>query len=1052
MRLSDISIKNPVFAWMLMFGLIVFGLISFSRMGLSQLPDVDFPTVNVSVTMNGAAPEVMETQVVDPIESALMAVEGVQNITSSSKSGSANITVEFSLDRNIDVALQDVQARVAATQKLLPKDMDAPTISKTNPDDQPILWLALTYDGDPLFMAQYARDFLKDRFSTVSGVGDITLAGYTDPVMEVTVRSKDLIRYNISVNDVMNAVKDEHSEVPGGFLETDKKSFNVRTMGEVKTVKDFRSIVISHRGGQTIQDPTNMVKIGQVADANFGLYEVRRFSRFDGKPALGIGIRKQRGSNAVGVARSVKDKVAELNKMLPKGMEIHVNFDSTKFIEDSVHELNHELVMAVLLTSLVCWMFLGSWSATFNVLLSIPTSLLGSFIGLYFLGYTLNTFTLLGLTLAIGIVVDDAIMVLENIFRYNEHGRGQIESAIIGAREISFAAMAATAAVIAIFLPVIFMKGIIGKYFMQFGVTISIAVFLSLVESLTITPMRCAGFVQHGERTTRIGKAFESFMELLRVKYDKALRKTLQYRWTVVIGSIVFLLVSFGSVQFLGKEMTPVQDQSVFVARMMLPVGTSLAYTDAQTRQVEKWFLARPEVKQVYCAVGGFGSSTTKSSSDSNQSMMFVSMKDPQDRPKDPEKGRPLTQQEFMQVARKAILKVPDVRAILMDLSQRGLSSGKGYPIEFTVVGTDWNKLAKISGTIKSEMEKTGLMTDVDSDYLLGMPEIQINPTRESAAQHGVSVTDIGNTVSALIGGVKVGEYPQGGHRYDIRVKLQDDGRPMEQIKTLFISNTKGNLIPLPKVTTQETNPSLQQISRQSRQRAITITSNLKAGVTQQMAMAKIEEIANRNLEPGYMINQSGNAKAFQESFQSLLVALFLGLVVAYMVLASQFNSFIDPVAILMALPFSFSGAFFALLISGQTLNMYSMIGLLLLMGIVKKNSILLIEFTNTVRDRSSGSAIEALIEACPVRLRPIIMTSIATMAAAVPSALATGAGSETMRPMAICLIGGVFVSTALTLFVVPCIYSLLDKFRKRDEVRAKTKHAFEVVGNEALG
>ena len=427
-------------------------------------------------------------------------------------------------------------------------------------------------------------------------------------------------------------------------------------------------------------------------------------------------------------------------------------------------------------------------------------------------------------------------------------------------------------------------------------------------------------------------------------------------------------------------------------------------------------------------------------------------MKDFDDRPKDAAAGHVLTQQEFMQEVRKFMLTIQDVRPILMDLSQRGFSSGRGYPIEFTVVGTDWDKLAKFSQSIMTQMDKTGLMADIDTDYLLGMPEIQIKPTREASAQHGVSVSSIGTTVNALIGGVKVGEYPQGGHRYDIRVKLNDEGRPMEQIKTLFISNAKGNLIPLPKVTTQETNPSLQQISRQNRQRAITITANLKPGVSQQVAMQEIGKIAEKTLEPGYMINQSGNAKSFQESFESLIFALVMGLVIAYMVLASQFNSFIDPIAILMALPFSFSGAFFALLISGQTLNMYSMIGLLLLMGIVKKNSILLIEFTNTVRDRGTEDAIEALTEACPIRLRPIIMTSIATMAAAVPSALAKGAGSETMRPMAICLIGGVLVSTALTLFVVPCIYSLLDKFRKRDEIREKTKQAFAAVGDEALG
>nr|BFD67944.1 efflux RND transporter permease subunit [Bdellovibrio sp. HAGR004] len=1048
MRLSDISIKNPVFAWMLMFGLMIFGLISFSRMGVSQMPDVDFPTVTVSVTLSGAAPEVMETQVVDPIESALMTVEGIESIKSNSKTGTASITVEFDLDRNIDLAVQDVQAKISGIQRLLPDDVDPPTISKTNPDDQPILWLALTYDkNDPEFMMRYARDYLKDRFTTVEGVGDIFLGGYTDPVMRVHVRPKDLLRYNISVNDVMDAIRSEHSEVPGGYIQTEKKTFNVRTMGEAKTEEEFRNIVVSKRGGRAVADPTNMVRISQVADASMGLDKIEKMSRFNGKTALGLGIRKQRGTNAVSVARAVKEKIVEIQKQLPEGMNIQVNFDSTKFIEQSVGELNKHLVLAVIFTSIVCWMFLGSWSATFNVLLSIPTSLLGAFIGLYFLGYTLNTFTLLGLTLAIGIVVDDAIMVLENIFRYNENGRGRIESAILGAREISFAAMAATAAVIAIFLPVAFMKGIIGKFFMQFGVTISIAVFLSLVESLTITPMRCAGFVHHGERKTKLGKGFEAFMEATRLGYDRWLRVTLQHPWKVLIGSLVFVAVSFISIKFLNKEMSPAQDQSIFMARLIMPVGTSLAYTDQQTQKAEKWLLSRPEVKQVYAALGGFGGGA----SDANVTMMFITLKEKKERGADPETGKVLSQQEFMQVARTNLAKIEDMRPVLMDLSQQGFSGGRGYPIEFTILGSDWDKLAKYTEQMMKAMSDSGLMVDVDSNYLLGMPEIQVKPDRISAAHHGVSIASIGSTVSALIGGVKVGEYPQGGHRYDIKVKLVDQGNPLDEIKTLFVGNTVGNLIPLPRVTKEEVGSSLQSISRSNRQRAITVTANMKPGVSQQAAMAYVEETARKILEPGYMIDQGGSSKTFKESFQSLIFALVMGLVIAYMVLASQFNSFIDPVTILMALPFSFSGAFFALLITGQSLNMFSMIGLLLLMGIVKKNSILLIEFTNTVRDRGTSAAMDALIEACPTRLRPILMTSVATIAAAIPSATARGAGSETMRPMAICLIGGVVVSTALTLFVVPAVYLLMDKFKKRDEVREKTKQAFAAVGNEAL-
>lgn len=1049
MKLSDLSIRNPVFAWMLMLGLIGFGLISFNRMGLSQLPDVDFPTVTVSLSLPGAAPEVMETQVVDAVESALMTVEGVQKITSTSKSGSANVTVEFDLDRNIDIALQDVQAKVAAAQRKLPSELEPPTISKTNPEDQPIMWLALTYDkGDSEFLMKYAKDYLQDRLTTVDGVGELTLGGYTAPVMRVHVRPKDLLRYNISVGDVMDAIKNEHSELPGGYLENDKKYFNVRTMGEAKSVDEFKSIVISSRGGQGVQDSTNMVRLSQVADISMGLDDVRRFSRFNGTPALGLGIKKQRGTNAVAVARAVKERAKDLAAQLPEGMKLQVNYDSTVFIERSVHELVKHLGLAVILTSIVCWMFLGSWSATFNVLLSIPTSLLGAFIGLYFLGYTLNTFTLLGLTLAIGIVVDDAIMVLENIFRYNEKGRGKIESAIIGAREITFAAIAATAAVVAIFLPVAFMKGIIGKFFMQFGVTISIAVVLSLLESLTITPMRCATFVHVGHRTTRLGRAFELLMTKTVEWYTVLLKICLRHPLKVLFASILFVAGSFTVLRNINKEMSPAQDMSMFMARLMLPVGTSLAYTNQQSQAAEKWLRAQPEVEKVFAVIGGFGGG---SSSDSNQIMMMVSMKPKGQRGINKESGKELSQAEFMQIARKNLAKIPDVRPVLMDMSMRGFSSGRGFPVEFTVLGSDWETLAKSSSDIMEEMTKSGLMVDVDSDYLLGMPEIQIVPDRVGAAYRGIRVASIGNSVNALIGGVKVGEYPEGGHRYDIKVKLNSQLPPQEELRSLMISNARGNLIPITQVTQERTEKSLQSISRSNRQRAITVSANLKPGVSQQVAMAKVEEISKKILKPGYMIAQGGNAKSFQESFQSLIFALVLGLFVAYMVLASQFNSFIDPVTILMALPFSFSGAFFGLLVMGQSINMYSMIGLLLLMGIVKKNSILLIEFTNTVRDRGVEKALDALIEACPVRLRPIIMTSAATVAAAIPSALATGAGSETMKPMAICLIGGVIVSTLLTLFVVPAFYLLMDRFRKRDEVRAKTKEAFIAVGEENI-
>ncbi|MGZ3796754.1 MAG: efflux RND transporter permease subunit [Pseudobdellovibrionaceae bacterium] len=1040
MRLSDISIKNTVFAWMLFLAFIVFGFISFERMGISQLPDVDFPVVNVAITLSGAAPEILETSVVDPVEDALSSVEGAVKITSVSKTGMANISIEFALDRNIDSALQEVQTKVAQAQRLLPTNVDPPVITKTNPDDQPILWLALTYEkNDPYFMMSYAKDFLKNRFALVPGVGDIILGGYTDPSLRVWVKPRALNRYHISVNDVLNTIKNQHIEVPGGFVQTPQKAFNVRTMGEAKTVQEFNQLVINSRSGQVTQDPTNIVRIGQVARVEENLAEVYRLSRFDGVQALGLGIKKQLGSNAVAVARAVKAQIPVIQSQLPPGMKLQINFDSSRFIEQAVHELVTHLMLAVLLTSFVCWIFLGSWTATLNVLLAIPTSIMGAFIGLYFVNFTLNTFTLLGLTLAIGIVVDDAIMVLENIFRYNEKGLDKIEAAIIGAREITFAAIAATAAIIAIFLPVVFMQGVIGKFFLQYGVTISLAVLLSLLESLTITPMRCSTFVHTGIRKTRLGRNFESWMERGRSFYAKSLGVALAHHWKILIAALLFVTASFFSVRALNKELTPAQDQSLFIVRLMTPIGSSLAFTDSKAHIVEKWLRERPEIAHVYVAVGGLGSA---GGSDTNTGNMFVTMKD--------KKDRNISQQDFMTLARKELSKIPDLKIFMLDLSSRGFSTGRGYPIEFVLEGPDWSQLAALNEDFKKSMRESGLMVDVDSDYLEGMPEIQILPDRTQAALHGVSIDAIGNTVNALIGGVKNGQYTKGGHRYDIYVQLEKEPDPLKEIQNLLIGNDRNNLIPITKVSHIVQRKSLQQISRANRQRAITIYANLAPGASQQAALDFIKAKA-KDLPPTYFVEQSGAAKAFQESFQSLILAFTLGLFVAYIVLASQFNSFLDPVSILMALPFSFSGAFFALLLTHNTINMYSMIGLLLLMGIVKKNSILLIDFTNAVRDREKKDAHDALLSASPVRLRPIIMTSFATIAAAIPSALGTGAGSETFRPMALTLIGGVLVSTLLSLYIVPIIYSLLDRFQKKTHRKEEVQDAFKHVDKTAL-
>jgi HAE1 family hydrophobic/amphiphilic exporter-1 len=1041
MRISDVSIRNPVFAWMLMAALIVFGGVGFSRMGVSQLPDVDFPVVTVSISLQGAAPEVMESTVSDPLEDQMMSIEGLRTLTTVSTVGTLTATMEFELNRNIDAAVQEVQSKVTAAQKLLPKNVDPPTITKTNPDDQPIVWLALTgTDVSLRDLMTFSRDFVKDQFTTISGVGNVLLGGYVEPAMRVWLKPRELREHNIAVSDVINSLKSENIELPGGDFSSDSKNYNLRTLGEAKTPEDFGNIVIAKRAGQTSQDPGNIVHLRQVADVEPGLQEITRLSRFNGMPAVGLGIVKQKGSNAVEVARAVKARVEQLKKTLPKNYQLHVNFDTTRFIEDAIHELNFNLIMSALLTAVACWVFLGSLSATLNVILSIPTSIMGAFIVLYFMGFTLNTFTLLGLSLAIGIVVDDAIMVLENIFRHNEEGAPRMEAAIIGAREITFAAMAATVAIVAIFLPVAFMKGVIGKFFFQFGVTITATVLLSLLEALTITPMRCSRFVTMHERTDVIGRNFERGMEWLRAKYEIYLAYCLEYPWKVVGVASLVMILSFGSVKFLPKEFSPAQDQSIFLIRVKTNVDASIQYTDGLIKKAEAFMQARGETKQVYVAVGGFTGSSY------NTGIMFITMKDKKDRPIDPVKGHRLSQQEFMAVVREGLGKIDkSLQVFVQDLSSRGFTSSRGFPIEFTVRGSDWDGLWKVSQDIMEKLKAANLVTDMDTDYLLGKPEVQISPDREAAARRGVSVEDIGNTIGAMIGGQRVNQYTENGHRYYVMVQVRPEEQNFDSLKGLLVNNSLNNLVPISQTVVQKTANAMQAVTRINRQRAISIFANPAPGHSQQEAISMIEKLS-ADLPVGYRIVMSGSAQTFKESFESLIIALVLGIFVAYMVLASQFNSFIDPVSVLVALPFSLSGAFIALLCFGQSLNIYSMIGLILLMGIVKKNSILLVEFTNTVRDRGQTNVKKALLEACPIRLRPIIMTSFACITAAIPEALSFGAGSETTVPMAVSIIGGVTVSTFLTLFVVPCVYELFSRIQKREANMAEIQEAFAKV------
>ncbi|MBI4552975.1 MAG: efflux RND transporter permease subunit [Candidatus Latescibacteria bacterium] len=1024
MKLTEACIKKPVFAWMLMAATIVFGGVAASRIGISQFPDVDFPNISVNASWEGAAPEVIENDVVETLEEALVQVEGVRSITSSSRQGGASITLELDLSRDVDLALQDVQAKVSQAQFRLPRDMDPPIISKSNPEDQPIMWVTLSGPFPRQVLSDYARYQVREKLQTIPGVGEIQVGGSLDRNVRLWLDATRLDEKGLTVTDVIAALRREHVELPAGRMETAAgREVNIRVLGEAIDLATLRSIVIREVAGSPVY-------IEDVALVEDGFEDVRRMARVNGQPTQGMGIKKQRGANAVAVAQGVRQALAEIQKTLPEGMELGIRSDSTKFIEDSVHEIERELVIAVILTALVCWMFLGSMSSTLNVILAIPMSLLGTIATIYFLGFTLNTFTLLALGLAVGIVVDDAIMVMENIFRHAEGGKDRVRAAREGTQEITFAALAATLAVVAIFIPVIFMKGVIGRFFLQFGITLSVAVLLSYLEAVTLAPARCSQLLTTSrEGRNRVGLLVDRAFGRLAQVYAKTLSRGLRRPGLVLaLGAVIFGL-AIVIIKNMPSEFVPSQDQSRLLVRLQTAVGSDLRETDQLFQRAENWVNARPEVEAVFCVVGGFGGSGV------NTGIMFLTLVPPDQ--------RPLSHLEFAAEMRRALNSIPGLRAVVQDPSQSGFTAQRGYPVEFSVRGSDWSQLIDVSQDLTRKLTDSGVVVDVDTDYRVGMPELRIIPDRARAADLGIPIEDVATTLNSLVGGVRAGKYSAGGRRVDVRLRLLASQRTRpEDLALLRVRSRSGKLVPLSSLVTYEERPAMQSITRRDRERAISVFANVAPGHSQNEALGLVEQFS-KNLPIGTRAVLGGASVAFRESMSSLLFALILGIIVAYMVLASQFNSFLHPITVLTILPLSIAGASGALWLMGKSLSIFSMIGFLLLMGIVKKNSIILVDYANQVREKGLN-AHDAMLQAGPIRLRPILMTSAATFMAALPIALGLGQGAEIRTPMAIGVIGGLIVSTALSLLVVPAFYVVSDNTLSR--VRAWITHRRRAV------
>lgn len=1023
MNLIEIAIRRPVFAWILMSAFIIFGAIAMNRLGISQMPDVNFPIVDVSVNYEGAVPEIVETEIVDPIEARLLGIEGIKEMRSTVRQGVGSVRLEFDIQRDVDVALQEVQS--ALSQLRLPIGIDPPVVKKTNPEEEPIIFVGLWADKPLREVIIFADTFLLDQFRFIPNVGEVSIGGFSERNLRIWPDLQKLQKAELTLTDILDTLQSQHIESSAGQFVEGQRELRVRWLGEASSVDEVKKLRILRRGASLIQDA--VFTIGDVAKVEDGLSDVRRKATVGGVEAISISIKKQRGANEVAVSEAVQAKMKEIEPRLPPGYHLRVNADFTLSTKAVVHSTIEKLIVAGFVTIFICFLFLGSWQAALNILFSIPTSIFGTFIILYFSGFTLNLFTLLALTLAISIVVDDSIMLLENIIRHFRMGKNPYQAAYDGSMEILPAATATTFAVIAVFLPVIFMDGITGKFFFQFGITMSAAVLISLLEAITITPMRASAFMAASPKISKFEHYLEKKFETFSKVYSALLQKILPQSLFVVVVSMVGFAASLMLFSKIKQEFIPPQDQNFIILSAQLPPGASLQATANFAEKIEAVLKDQKEIEGYFVSAGAGGPS-----SEVNAIFMPLYLT-----PKESRVGHLV----LMERLREKFKDLKGARITLRDVSARNLTTGKLFPVSFNIKGPDLNILREKSEKIMKQLEIEGWAQDMDTDSKTGIPELELRPIRAKLAERGVSIDVVSRTLNAAIAGARQNRFTADGRRYDIRVKIpEDEIKDKRDVGKIKVRNQFGNLVSLSDIVDVKEEGSLQSITRINRQRAIGVFGQLPPGKSQAKALERAQQIALEALPEGYSFALEGVAAGLSESFKSLLISLIIGILVAYMILAVQFNSFIHPVTVLMALPFSITGALIALWSADVSLNLFSYIGLIVLMGIAKKNSIMLVEFTNQVRDQKKSSVDEALVAACPVRLRPILMTSAATVMAALPLVLGNGLGHETRLPMGLSIIGGTLLSTLLTLFVVPSLYRVLSRFESRQVIDFKPR------------
>ena len=1033
MWISDTSIKRPVLAAMFILALVVLGLVSYPAIGVDLFPQVEFPLVNITTGLAGASPEIMDVDVTDKIEEAISTINGVKTINSLSIDGVSSVIVEFELERDIDLAVQDVREQISAVRSQLPDDIIEPVIQKVNVDATPVLWLALTGDKSQRDLSTYVDESLKEQLQKIQGVGALSLAGMQKRQIRIWLDRNKLAAYGVSPGDVAAALKRENIELPGGRIESLTKEYAIKVKGSLKDVSAFNDLIIMSQADA-------VVRLRDIGRAEDGTQEKRSFARFNGTPAVGIGIQKQTGTNTVQVIDRVKEEVERIRKSLPPGMDIRIAFDQSVFIKQSMDQVKEHLILGSILAIIAVFVFLRNFRTTLISAIALPVSIISTFAIMRIFDFTFNNLTMLALTLSVGILIDDAIIVIENIYRHIEDGMSPKEAASFATGEIGPAVMATTLAIVVIFLPVAFMKGIIGRFFMQFSLTVVFSILVSLLVSVTLTPM-LSSLLLHprkkdapeggtpGGIMARIGEKLENGYKKIEEAYLPVLTFSLDHRRTVLIGALILFIFSLWITRFIGKEFKPSEDQSQFMIRMEAPIDYSVEHAGALFSRAEQVVRSMPDVTAVFFGQGaGQGRM-----SQINKAFIQTSLR--------PRSERDKSQQAIMAELRKTFAAIPGLKSTIEEVAILG-GGIRNVPIQYSIRGGSIDELRTYVKAIVAELSKVKGVVDIDTSIEAGKPELSVYIDREKATNMGVSVFSVTEAVNLLMSGeVNVTKFKDTakGRRYDVRMRLDPKDRMNpSDIGRLYVRAVDGKLVELSNIVTIEEGGGPSSISRKDRQRTIWIFANLE-GKPLGEAMQELDAISARILPPGYTAGYTGEAEEMGKSFRYLMFALLLGILLAYMVLASQFESLIDPVTILLSMPLSFIGAFAALLIFGKSLSIVSFIGLVLLMGLVKKNAILLVDFTNTLRERGLSRR-EAILQAGPIRLRPILMTTFAMVFGMLPVALGIGEGADLRAPMGITLIGGLLTSLFLTLAVVPAAYDFFDDGKENIARRLKNQ------------